>query len=88
MITGWLMFREQYPEQARQVKDLGSELYELGAEGAQKDERLDQLQALIRELPQDALKRIELTQQSSREEILTVVFKFGAQLIYQLERGG
>lgn len=88
MISDWLVLREEYPTQAQQIKDLGSELYELGAEGAMKDERLTELQNLIHELPHDAVKRIGLTNTSSREEVLETVFRLGAQLIFKLERGG
>lgn len=87
MFSDWLILRGEFPEQAQKIKDLGSELYELGAEGAMNDERLTKLHRLVLELPYGAIKRIGLKKNPSREEVLKTVFQLGAHLIFKLERG-
>jgi hypothetical protein len=87
-LSAWEEIREKYPETAQEIKRLGAELYELGAENALTDERLGQLAGAMRSLPETALGFFGLAPSFTNHQLLTTVFELGRKMILRLERGG
>lgn len=84
----WDAFRDKYPEEAQEIKNLGSELYESGAEQASTDQRLDKLAGVMRSLPKEVLSRFGLAPSFTSNQLLTTVFELGRDMLLNLERSG
>lgn len=82
----WDRFAEQYPRRSARIKELGRELYTLGADKAVGNEKLDELCEALREVPEEELRVFGLSHNSSPEQVLVAVFQLGATMIFAMER--
>lgn len=82
----WEQFAEKFPRRSARIKELGRDLYALGAERAMNDEKLGELCEALREVPEEELGVFGLSHNSSPQQVLVTVFQLGANLIFALER--
>jgi len=87
-LTQWEEFRAKFPNRSMRIKELGAALYTLGAQKARNDPKLDQLESLMRGLPQEGLDHFGLAPSFSKDQLLTTVFELGPRILLNLERGG
>jgi len=87
-LSEWDEIRGNYPMRAQEIKHLGAELYELGAEKALEDKRLDELAEVMRSLPVSVLSSFGLAPSFTKHQLLTTVFELGRDMILRLEHGG
>ena len=85
--NGWREFQDTYPELAEGVLDLGSKLYEMGAETAFTSTELTKLARLLQSAPTGALQKLGLDS-LDKKKILQKVFELGSELLIQSERTG
>lgn len=82
----WERFAGKFPRRSDRIKELGRELYALGADKAVGDSRLDELCEALRAVPEEELGVFGLSHNSTPEQVLVTVFQLGAQMIFALER--
>lgn len=84
-LSEWDQIREEYPEQAQEIKRLGIELYELGADNAHNDKRLEELAEVMRSLPPAVLSNFGLAPSFTHSQLLITVFELGRDMIFRHE---
>lgn len=84
--SSWSVFREEYPELAAQLVQLGSSLYAAGADKALRMQELDELVVALKHAPLGAIHALNLDG-ASREDVLVKVFDLGSTLLLDAERG-
>jgi hypothetical protein len=87
--AAWRTFRENCPEGSEGICTLATTLYEMGTEKARGSKELEQLTALIRDLPEDAQRLLGFGEVPSDTDprVLVFVIDLGSKKLLQYVRG-